>query len=130
MKILQLLEKLKASLNSKKYYMDKQIYSFDLNAIMDFVLKNDESRTSNSEITEVYMQDDETNELSLTSKQLREIKNNGDTSSYTIKYDLLKTFITILDEVDDISMLNSNFLQKMVFNSLLAQGIIKLIDTE
>lgn len=125
------MQKLKKYLKNKKKYMENNTaYIFDLEAIMDFVLKSDNTRISNSEITEMYMQDEDTEEMVLTSKQLRELKNNGDSSECTLKYDLIKSFITILDEAEIDNVNELGFLQKMTFNTMLTKGLIKTINVE
>ena len=107
--------------------MGKKIsYVLDMDNIMKFVFDSDSKRDMDSEITEVYVADDETNELTLTTKQLRELKGGDNTSKSTIRYDMMKMFI---DMIADLDMDGANsFGESLIFNTMINEGLNKEIE--
>jgi hypothetical protein len=103
-------------------------YSFDFDAIIDFVQNTKEpSVNTSSEITEIYVTDEESNEVTLDSKQYREVKENDKSSQDTIRYDLFKNMVSWMimgqDEGDKLS-----FTGQMIFNGMLENKLIKKIE--
>jgi len=96
---------------------------FDINNITSFVFGNPNDRTNEVEITESYVYDDEEEKMIPTTKDVREIKANDYTNQNTIKYDLIKTFIDILDAVEDENVMSLG--QKITFNTMQAYELIK-----
>lgn len=105
---------------------NKVSYMLDLENVMKFIFESDAKRDMDSEITEVYMADEETNELSLTTKQFRELKGGDNTSKFTIRYDMMKMFIDILSELEMDG--TSSFVESLVFNTMINEGLIKEIE--
>lgn len=99
-------------------------YILDIDNIIKFCFEND-VKTGDSEITEVYMMDDENKGLTLSSKQLREVKSGDATNKQTMKYDLIKTFLADLIEVDSE---NVTFGDAIIINTMLNEGLLKEIN--
>lgn len=95
---------------------------FDLNAIMSFVIGND--NVKNSEITEMYGVNDE-GALTLLNKQINENKASKSDSNTTIRYDMVKMMLGIFYDVDEDYLTVS---QRMIYNTFLKQGFIKKKD--
>lgn len=96
-------------------------YVLDLNKIIDFCF-NDEIEPD-SEITELYVMDEE-EKMSLSSKQVRELKNDDATSKQTMKYDLVKTLmVSLLSAQND--MTDGECIIK---NTMLSAGFLKEIE--
>lgn len=105
--------------------MESSGYSFDFNKMIDFILTNDE-KNSSSEITEVWMADEEDgDQLSLASKQLREVKEEDASNMQTIRYDLIKTMVGYMafNELKDMPLVG-----KMAYNGFIENGFIKKIE--
>lgn len=102
-------------------------YILDLDNIMKFIFESDAERDMDSEITEVYVIDEETNELTLASKQLRELKGGDNTSKFTIRYDMIKMFIDMISSLEMNDEVNS-FGETLIFNTMINEGLIKEIE--
>ena len=99
---------------------DNRAYILNLENIVNFVFENDE-RNGDSEITELYVMDEKTKNMSLSSKQMREVK-SGDASNYqTIRYDMIKM---LMDRLFDIENEELTFGETVVVNTMLTQGLI------
>jgi hypothetical protein len=107
--------------------MGKKIsYVLDMDNVMKFIFDLNSQRDTDSEILEVYTVDDETGELVLTSKQLRELKGGDNTSKSTIRYDMFKMFI---DMISDLEMDGVNsFGESIIFNTMINEGLIKEVE--
>lgn len=103
--------------------IDKK-YVIDIDNIIRFCFEDDEKQ-SDSEITEVYVSDDENQSLKLASKQLREVKSGDASSKQTLKYDLIKTFIGDLISVDDTDL---SLGDTILINTMLNEGFLKEIN--
>lgn len=58
----------------------------------------------------------------LNEKQIKEVKVNDYTGQNTIRYDLVKMFIEILDEADDLNELSVG--QQITLNTMESYGLI------
>lgn len=99
-------------------------YILDLENIIKFCFDYDD-KTSDSEITEVYVTDETTKNLNLTSKQIREVKSGDVSSRQTVKYDLIKTFISDLMDMDES---NLTFGDSVIVNTMLSEGLLKQVN--
>lgn len=99
-------------------------YILDLDNIIKFCFDNDD-KTSDSEITEVYVTDENSKNLTLTSKQLREVKSGDVSSKQTVKYDLIKTFISNLMDIDSNMV---TFGDSVIINTMLNEGLLKQVN--
>ena len=101
-------------------------FIYDLDAIKDFIF-NDDVRSSDVEITESQVKNPETGKLETESRITREVKSN-DGNRQTIRYDFLKMFMDVLDNVEiDQEIAPLSLGQKMVLNTLGSYGLIKEI---
>lgn len=104
-------------------------FILDIDNIIDFVFDDENERDSDSEITETYVADDEENKIELVNKQVREVKSRKDNSSKeTIKYDLIKTFLTILNESDYNESGSFSLSESIIFNTMLTKNLIKKVE--
>lgn len=100
-------------------------YVFDVDKIVNFVF--DDSIINNTEITENYGVDEtnSTNDLTLMNRIIKDVKNNSDEQFSTIKYDLMKMFISELltSEGKEFS-----FGESLIMRTMKDYGFIKIID--
>jgi hypothetical protein len=100
---------------------------YDLDAIKDFIFGNDEGRSSDVEITETQVRNEE-GQLETQNKISREVKST-DANKLTIRYDLIKMFMDTLDNVEiDQELAPVSLGQKMVLNTMGSYGLIKEIE--
>lgn len=102
-------------------------YLLNLEEIMKFVFDNENTRNTDSEINEFY----ETNgdEIKLSNKTIREIKTRIDNSAEsTIRYDLIKTFITALFDMpskinvmEELTLGDTIVINTMINNNMLVE---------
>lgn len=102
--------------------MNKDTFIFDINKMMDFVFEVND-RTSDVEISETYVYDEETEKMVPQVKEVKEVKLNDTTNQQTIRYDLLKSFMEILDSIEDPKIMSLG--QNIVFNTMQAYELIK-----
>lgn len=98
--------------------------ALDLEAVFKFCFESND-KNSNSEITELYANDDDAKGLVLMSKQLREVKDNDATSKENIRYDLVKTLISYLFDIDEDEMTLGD---SVILNTLMSEGMLKEIE--
>lgn len=96
---------------------------FDVNNITSFVFGNPNDRTNEVEITESYIYDKESDKMIPNTKEVKEVKVNDYTGQNTIRYDLVKTFIDILDAVEDPKVMTLG--QQITLNTMQAYELIK-----
>lgn len=103
------------------------MFAFDLDAIISFITSTDGDDVG-SEITESYVLDGESNDLTLASRTIREIKNGNESSVSTIKYDLIKMFMEALIDAEVASSENPLTLGTVaIINTMMNNGMIKEI---
>jgi hypothetical protein len=101
-------------------------FIYDLDAIMDFVFGGTNERTSDVEITETQVKDDN-GKLETESRITREVKSTN-SNKQTISYDMIKLFMDVLDNVEiDQEIAPLSLGQKMVINTMANYGLIKEI---
>ena len=98
-------------------------YVFNIENIMNFIFERNLNRNSDSEITEVYVADDDTKELMLSTKQLREVKGTDFLPTQTVKYDLFKSFLEVLIDMENKGEITT-LGEKIVFNTMVNEGLI------
>ena len=96
---------------------------FDINKITDFVFGNPNDRTNEVEITESFVFDKKLDKMIPNAKEVKEVKVNDNTGQNTIRYDMVKTFIDILDAVEDTNAMTLG--QKITYNTMQAYELIK-----
>lgn len=103
--------------------MKQNTFIFDINKITDFVFGNPNERTNDVEITENYVFDKNLDKMVPNTKEVKEVKVNDYTGQNTIRYDLVKTFIDILDAVEDPNIMSLG--QSITYNTMQAYELIK-----
>ena len=103
--------------------MKQNTFIFDINKITDFVFGNPNERTNDVEITENYVFDKVLDKMIPNTKEVKEVKVNDYTGQNTIRYDLVKTFIDILDAVEDPNIMSLG--QSITYNTMQAYELIK-----
>ena len=99
---------------------------FDINKITEFVFGNPNDRTSDVEITETSVYDEESGKLVPNLREVKEVKQNDYTGQNTIRYDIVKSFIEILDSVEDTNIMTLG--QTITFNTMKAYELIRDIN--
>lgn len=99
---------------------ENRAYVLNLENIFDFVFEEG-SRNCDSEITELYVMDEETKNLSLSTKQMREIKSDEMSNYQTIRYDMIKMLLDRLFEIENEELTLG---ETIVVNTMLTQGLI------
>ena len=98
-----------------------RVLIFNLERIVDFVFDNEHGSNGDSEITELYIMDDKSKNMQLSTKQLREIKGNDITPQQSIRYELVKM---MLDNIIAIEGEEATFGNSVVINTMLSEGLI------
>jgi len=98
---------------------------YDINKICDFVFENQNDRTSDVEITENYIYDAQKEKMIPNTKTVKEVKVNDNTGQNTLRYDMLKMFIEILNEIEYEDLKNMTLGQKITLNTMEAYELIK-----
>ena len=101
---------------------------FDINKICDFVFGNPNDRTNEVEITEHYVYDKDANKMIPNTKDVKEVKFNDYTGQNTIRYDMVKMFIDILDSIEDMNAITLG--QSLTVNTMEAYGLIREANNE
>ena len=70
--------------------------------------------------------DDDNKNMSLSTKQLREVKSNEMTSRQTMRYDLVRMFLDKIINIDD----EITFGQTIILNTMIAENLISEINEE
>lgn len=100
---------------------------FDFNEIKDFIFeeRSKTEKTHDNEITETYGLNDD-GKQTLLSRVIHEVKGSDFSGNETIRYDIIKTFIDMLDNVEiDTSMTPMSLGQRIVLNTMINYGFIK-----
>ena len=103
--------------------MSNSSYIFDLENITNFVFGNPNEKTNEVEITEHYVYDKDSNAMIPNTKDVKEVKVNDYTGQNTIRYDLVRMFVDILDSIEDPKVLTLG--QDITLNTLKAYELIK-----
>jgi len=103
----------------------------DLDSIKRFVFEEDSntSKTHDNEITETYAEDEE-GKMTLLNRVIHEVKGSDFSNKESIRYDLIKTFLSMLDAMEinnDITPMS--FGQRIVLNTMINYGLIKEINS-
>lgn len=100
---------------------------YDLDGIKDFIFGNENGRSSDVEITETQVRNNK-GQLETESRVTREVKST-DSNRQTIRYDMIKMFMDVLDNVEiDQEIAPLSLGQKMVLNTMGSYGLIKQIE--
>lgn len=100
---------------------------YDLDGIKNFIFGDDDGRSSDVEITETQTRN-ENGKLETETRVTREVKST-DSNKQTIRYDMIKMFMDVLDNVEiDQEIAPLSLGQKMVLNTMGSYGLIKQIE--
>ena len=103
---------------------------YDLEAINNYIFNDEEERSSSVEITEVQGINAETNEMVTVQKTIREVKESNDmTNKQTIRYDMVKLFIDMLNEPDEDGGATFSQGQQIIMNTMFNYGLAKKVKT-
>lgn len=101
---------------------ENRAYILNLENLIGFIYQGDNNdKNYESELTELYVVDNENSNMSLSNKQLRELKNNDMTNHQTIRYDMIKL---LLERLLDIKEEVLTFGETVVLNTMLTEGLI------
>ena len=103
-------------------------YIFDLNNITSFIFGNPNEKTNEVEITDNFVYDKDTKSMIPNTREAKEVKVNDYTGQNTIRYDMIRMFIDILDSIEDPKVLTMG--QNITLNTLKAYELIKDINEE
>lgn len=98
-------------------------YIFDINKITEFVFGNPNDKTNEVEITEHFVYDRDSKTMLPNSREVKEVKVNDYTGQNTIRYDMVKMFIDILDSIEDEKIMSLG--QNITLNTMKAYELIK-----
>jgi hypothetical protein len=108
--------------------MNNSPYIFDINKITEFVFGNPNDKTSEVEITEQYVYDEKDKTMIPNTREVKEVKVNDYTGQNTIRYDMIKMFIDILDSIEDEKIMT--MAQNITLNTMKAYELIKDVNEE
>lgn len=113
--------------------MSGKEYAIDVQKVFEFVNYSDKNTSSEQEITDGYeMLDDGKGSLRQTSKVIRELKAPGNSQIDNIKYDLVKSLISMLITFDDTDRDYDEddlpFGVRITMNTLIAEGLLYEIE--
>jgi len=108
--------------------MNNSPYIFDINKITEFVFGNPNDKTNEVEITEHYIYDKDSKAMIPNTREVKEVKVNDYTGQNTIRYDMVKMFIDILDSIEDEKVMTMG--QNITLNTMKAYELIKDVTEE
>ena len=108
--------------------MNNSPYIFDINKITEFVFGNPNDKTNEVEITEKYVYDEKSKTMIPNTREVKEVKVNDYTGQNTIRYDMVKMFIDILDSIEDEKIMTMG--QNITLNTMKAYELIKDVNEE
>jgi len=98
-------------------------FVFDIDKISEFVFGDPNKRKSEVEITDNFVYDKEEKTMIPSTREVKEVKVTDFTGQNTIKYDLIKMFIDMLDSIEDLEAMS--LAQSITLNTLELYEIIK-----
>lgn len=108
---------------------DNRKWGVDIEKFTKYCLTSDSEKSKDTEVTEGY-EKSESGDMVQVSKIIREVNSQGNTQNDTIRYDLIKTLLSV---ILDKKVMNFGSLEKetqfdfsfnIAFNTLLKAGII------
>jgi len=108
--------------------MNNTSYIFDLDNITSFVFGDPNDKTNEVEITEHYVYDKDSKTMLPNTREVKEVKVNDYTGQNTIRYDMLKMFIDILDSIEDPKVMTMG--QNITLNTMKAYELIRDVNEE
>lgn len=100
-----------------------KLYYFDIDAIMEWALSSSTNPSMEREINEGYDMD-ETGEMSVTTKVIRELKTENQQND-TIRYDFIKILMSpFMGEISNINEISDNLSYTLMFNTLINKNFL------
>lgn len=106
--------------------MNNVPYIYDINKITEFVFGNPNDKTNEVEITEKFAYDRDTNKWIPDTREMKEVKVNDYTGQNTIRYDMVKMFMDVLDGIEDDKVMTMG--ENITLNTMKAYELIKDIN--
>lgn len=100
---------------------EKRAYILNLNGIIDFVFDGDDKKENNSEITDFYVMNDNTNTMTLSTRQIQEKKGDVVGQRENMRYDLVTRLLDHLMNIDEEEL---GLGDSIVINTLLTEELI------
>lgn len=113
--------------SEKKYYIeyDGKIFAVDAEALIEYCLKSENKDVQDRELTEGYERlSEDSDELTLTSKVIRENTGVSNPQNDMITYDLIKMFLSIVLSQNDEDTPFNNVSFAIAFNTLVHMGFL------
>lgn len=96
---------------------------FDINKITEFIFGDPNKRHSEVEITENFVYDRDGKKMIPNTREVKEVKVGDFTGQNTIKYDMIRMFIDILDGIEDDNIMTLG--QAITLNTMESYELIK-----
>lgn len=101
--------------------MKECAYFLNLDNIFNYIFDNGTVEKNDSEITELYVMDESTKKMTLSTKEMHEVKSNGLTTNQTIRFELVKMLLERLLDMENSDMTLGD---TIVVNTLLLEDLI------
>lgn len=95
---------------------------YDINKICNFVFGDPNDRSNEVEISQSFVYDEDGKPIP-NAKEVKEVKANDYTGQSTIRYDLIRNFIDILESIEDYDLMTLG--QKITLNTMESYELIK-----
>lgn len=100
-------------------------YILDINKIIEFCLTSDNKLSRDHEVTEGYEKmDEDSDELTLTSRVIRENSGPSNPQNDMVTYDFIKLLLSILLGQDEKSDVSNNISFALAFNTMVAMEFL------
>ena len=127
--MMGILKKLQNKEDQVYFVADGRKWGVDIDKFTKMCLTSDNEKSKDTEITEGYEKDDN-GSMTQVSKIIREVNSQGNMQNDTIRYDLIKTLLSVILDKKIMSFgsleneLMYDFSFNIAFNTLLKAGII------
>ena len=124
-----ILKKLQHKEDQVYFVADGRKWGVDIDKFTKMCLTSDNEKSKDTEITEGYEKDDN-GSMTQVSKIIREVNSQGNMQNDTIRYDLIKTLLSVIldKKIMNFGSLENelmyDFSFNIAFNTLLKAGII------
>ena len=99
----------------------------DLDAIMDFIFAPDEKRTSDVEIEEAFIPDENNPSSMLLAQKVKHETKNGEHEQHeAVRANFMLRLLDEIDDVDDEDLESLSLGEKIAYNTLFEYGFLKV----
>lgn len=128
---MKILRRLQGKKSEQKFFFtpDNRKWGVDIDKFAKICLTSDNEKSKDTEITEGFEKDDNGN-FTQTSRIIREVNSQGNMQNDTIRYDLIKTLLSVVLDKKVMNFgsfeqeIQYDFSFNVAFNTLLNAGII------